>query len=102
MERLQHIRRAWPLAALGVFYLYLAFHALSGSQGLVSWVDYESDIVRNQIALESARAERERLEARSDALRSSQLDLDALDLKAREQAYLTHPQELTIWLDYTP
>ena len=96
------IRKAWPIAALCVFYIYLTFHALSGSQGLVRWVDYENEIARNKTLLEAARLEREALEARSDALRASQLDLDALDIKAREQAFLARPQDVTIWLTHTP
>lgn len=102
MEWFHQIRKGWPIAALCVFYLYLAFHALSGNQGLVRWVDYENEITRNKELLEASRLEREKLEARSDALRASQLDLDALDIKAREQAFLAHPQEVTIWLTQTP
>lgn len=96
------IRKAWPIAALCVFYLYLAFHALSGNQGLVSWVDYENEIAKNRSVLEAAQLERETLEARTDALRASRLDLDALDIKAREQAFLARPQDVTIWLNQTP
>ncbi len=96
------IRKGWPIAALGVFYIYLAFHALSGNQGLVSWVDYENDIAKNKALLEATQKERLALEVRTDALRASKLDLDALDIKAREQAFLAHPQEVTIWLTHTP
>jgi len=102
MERLQIIRRNWPILALLVFYIYLAFHALSGSQGLMRWVDYEQDISRYQAELESAQAERQDLEARVNALKASQLDLDVLDFKAREYVFVAHPDEVTIWLDQTP
>lgn len=102
MERFHQIRRSWPVAVLCVFYIYLAFHALSGSQGLVSWAEYEADITRYERQLEEARSERTKLEARTDALRTSGLDIDALDLKAREQAFVAHPQEVTIWLGQKP
>lgn len=102
MERLQKFRRNWPFMALLIFYLYLAFHALSGNQGLVSWVDYENDITHYQAALEAVKAERRDLESQTDALRASQLDIDALDIKARQQVFLTKPDEVTIWLDPTP
>lgn len=102
MEYLRKIRNSWPVLALCVFYIYLAFHALSGSQGLVSWVDYKTDIKLHQAELVLLQMERERLESRTDALRASQLDLDALDLKAREMVFVSHPNELTIWLDRTP
>lgn len=102
MERLRTLRKNWPILALLSFYIYLAFHALSGSQGLVSWVDYENDIVHYQAALEAAQMERQVLEAKTDALRASQLDTDALDIKARQQVFLQGPNEVTIWLDQTP
>jgi len=102
MQYLRKIRNSWPVLALCVFYIYLAFHALSGSQGLVSWVDYEADIKRHQAELVLLQMERERLESRTDALRASQLDLDALDIKAREMVFVSHPNELTIWLDQNP
>lgn len=102
MAWLHQIRKGWPIAALCVFYLYLAFHALSGNQGLVRWVDYEQEIARNKAKLEAAILERETLEARANALKASQLDLDSLDIKARELAFLSHPQELVIWLNQNP
>ena len=101
MERLLQIRREWPILAICAFYIYLAFHALSGSQGLMRWVDYENDIVRYESQLEAMKARRAALEARADAYRSDQLDLDSLDIKAREYLFVTRPQELTIWLDPT-
>ncbi len=102
MERLHHIRKSWPVAALCIFYIYLAFHALSGNQGLVSWVEYENNIVHYQTQIDAAQERRKTLEARTDALRASQLDLDVLDIKAREQAFLSRPEEITIWLNTKP
>ena len=102
MERLHQIRKSWPIVALCVFYVYLAFHALSGNQGLVSWVEYENNIIRYKAQIEAAQEQRAALEARTDALRASHLDLDVLDMKAREKAFLSHPQEMTIWLNTSP
>lgn len=102
MEYIRKIRNSWPVLALCVFYIYLAFHALSGSQGLVSWVDYENDITKYQAELELLQEERQRLEKRTDALKASQMDLDALDIRARETAFVSHPNEFTIWLDPSP
>ena len=99
MERLLHLRHQWPLVAICAFYIYLAFHALSGSQGLMRWVDYEQDIVRHQASLEDIRAERAKLEAHADSLKTEHLDLDMLDIKARQYLFVSRPEELTIWLD---
>ena len=102
MERLAQIRNKWPVAALVAFYIYLAFHALSGSQGVMRWVDYESDIAKYQTKLDAAQTERARLDKTADALRADHLDLDLLDEKARELVFVSRPNEVTIWLDETP
>lgn len=99
MERLKYIRSKWPLFALITLYIYLAFHAFSGSQGLMRWVDYENDIERNQARLEAVTARREALEAHAESLKASQLDLDTLDIKSREMLFASRPKEKTIWLD---
>ena len=102
MERLKYIRSKWPLFALITLYVYLAFHAFSGSQGLMRWVDYENDIERNQARLEAVTAKRKALETHANNLKASQLDLDTLDIKSREMLFTSHPKEKTIWLDQTP
>jgi len=99
MHRLWRIRQSWPVLAICAFYIYLAFHALSGSQGLVSWVDYQSDIERLTYELEEAQMTRASLEDQINALRAGSLNSDALDLLAREKVFLSYPNEITIWLD---
>jgi len=102
MERLAQIRNKWPVAALVAFYVYLAFHALSGSQGVMRWVDYEANISKHQTKLDALQAERARLEKTAQSLRADHLDLDLLDEKAREFVFVSRPNEVTIWLDETP
>ena len=102
MERLRYIRQKWPIFALITLYIYLAFHAFSGSQGLMRWVDYEGDIRRNEIKLAAVTEKRKSLEARANALKADGLDLDKLDIKAREMLFASQTKEKTIWLDQTP
>lgn len=102
IDRLRAVRSKWPLFALVTLYIYLAFHALSGSQGLMRWVDYENDIERNQAKLVAVTAKRRALEAHANSLKASQLDLDTLDIKSRELLFVSRPKEKTIWLDQTP
>lgn len=101
MHRIAQIRKSWPILALCAFYVYLTFHALSGSQGIMRWVDYENDVERLKVKLEQAQAERESLEARTQALRTDNLSLDALDMEARRTAFLSHSQESVIWFHDT-
>jgi len=99
MEKLLRLRRSWPVLAICAFYIYLAFHALSGSQGLVSWVDYKADIDRYEKELISIRSQKAELEFEISALHADQLDRDMLDSKSREMAFISRPNEITIWLD---
>jgi cell division protein FtsB len=99
---LWNLRTKWPVLALCAFYFYLAFHALSGNQGVMRWVDYEADIKTSRAELSALKETRAALEARADSLRSNPLILDSLDIKARETLFNSHPNELTIWLDPTP
>lgn len=92
-------RARWPLLGLCVFYFYLAFHALSGNQGVMRWVDYEADIVRSTAVLDELKTRRAAMEDTAKRLRGEGLDLDTLDIKARESLFVSRPNEMTIWLD---
>lgn len=92
-------RVRWPAMAIMILYAYLAFHAFSGSQGLMNWMNKEEDAVTLQNRLEQVQAKRLALERRVDALDVSNLDLDALDALSREKLYYSHPKDMTIWLD---
>lgn len=96
------LRTKWPMLALCLFYFYLAFHALSGNQGVMRWVDYEADIKTSRTEQAALQTKRQILEARADDLRSNPLILDSLDIKSRETLFNSHPNELTIWLDPKP
>ncbi len=102
MERLRYIRTKWPVFALITLYIYLAFHAFSGSQGLMRWVDYEGDIRRNEVKLAAITKKRIALENQANALKAEGLDLDQLDIKARETLFVSLTKEKTIWLDQAP
>jgi len=85
--------------AICAFYVYLAFHALSGTQGLMSWADYNADIKRLGTELETVREDRARLEFQVEALRGESLNRDLLDIRAREKTFVSGANETTIWLD---
>lgn len=99
MERLKHIRHKWPMLALIALYVYLAFHALSGSQGVMRWVDYQSDIDSQRVHLEKLQNQRLAMEIKATNLRADGIDLDALDIAARKNLFVSRPNEVTIWLD---
>lgn len=92
-------RVRWPVMAIIILYLYLAFHAFSGSQGIVNWMNNDSRATSLSVKLETLEARHALLEEQVEALDSQHLDLDALDQLAREKLFVSHPKELTIWLD---
>jgi cell division protein FtsB len=85
--------------AIMILYAYLAFHAFSGSQGLMNWMNKEDQAVVLKSRLENIKSERLALERRVDALDVAHLDLDALDALSREKLHYSHPKDMTIWLD---
>ncbi len=101
MTKLPHInlRRRAPAIGLLCLYAYLAFHAFSGSQGLLSWMSYSDEAARLEVRLSDARAQREALEADVDALSADTLDLDALEITARRKLFISDTKEITIYLD---
>lgn len=99
MERFLRIRKSWPILAICAFYVYLAFHALSGSQGLMSWVDYNDDIERLTVELETLKAVKSDLEFQVEALRAESLNRDLLDQRSRKYAFISGANDITIWLD---
>jgi len=101
MLKAPHIdfKRRAPAFGLIALYAYLAFHAFSGSQGVLSWMGYsdEADGLRDKLtAVQARHAE---LKAQVDALSNEGLDLDALEIAVRRDLYVSDTKEVTIWLD---
>ena len=90
------------MVILGIFYTYLSFHALSGSQGLLKWSVYEREIGVLEANVTILVAQREALGLKIERLRAQHLDTDMLDVEARRILNVSHPNEIVIWLDETP
>ncbi|MDA8887891.1 septum formation initiator family protein [Hellea sp.] len=100
MKRLDTLKNKWPLISLLVLYMYLIFHAISGSEGIIGYLEYEKKInITEEILLELSE-DRKKLEKHAVSLNSSELDLDKLDIKARQLLFVSDPNEKTIWLDH--
>jgi len=99
MLRVSHIdlKRRAPALGLLALYAYLAFHAFSGSQGVLSWISYadQADDLRAKLAV--VEAQHQALQNQVDALSSESLDLDALDIAARKDLFVSDANEVTIW-----
>ena len=99
MKRLENIKNKWPLISLLVLYMYLIFHAVSGSEGIIGYLDHEKEIALKEKTLLELSKDRKKLEKHALSLNSSELDLDKLDIKARQLLFVSDPNEKTIWLD---
>jgi len=102
VKRLAKFREKFPLLALFSLYAYLAFHAFSGSQGVMRWMNYADQTSKLSVKLDKLETRRSALQSEVDALSAKSLDLDVLDVKAREMLYVSDTNEITIWLDPQP
>lgn len=102
LRMFKQIRFSWPVTVLVVFYLYLGFHALSGNQGILKWVDYKDKINVLESEIATLQASRKSLELHADQLRATHLDLDRLDEEARRSLNVSLANEVVIWLDDAP
>lgn len=93
------LKRRAPALGLIALYAYLAFHAFSGSQGLLSWMSYsdDADVLREKLAAVQLR--HSELKDEVGALSNDGLDLDALDIAVRRNLFVSDANEVTIWLD---
>jgi len=87
------LKRRAPALGLIALYAYLAF------QGVLSWMSYsdEASVLRGKLQVVQAR--HAELKSQVDALSSEGLDLDALDIAARRDLFVSGANEVTIWLD---
>ena len=99
MKRLDTLKNKWPLISLLVLYMYLIFHAVSGSEGIIGYLEHEKKIAFKEKTLLELSEDRKKLEKHALSLNSSALDLDKLDIKARQLLFVSDPNEKTIWLD---
>lgn len=68
---------------LGAAILYLGANAVTGHQGLLSYVDLQAREHQLEDRLASLKQQRTQLEARAARLKPGSLDLDYLDERAR-------------------
>ena len=95
-------RISWGMIVLALVYLYLSFHAFTGSQGIGRWIEYNKASPVMAAELESLKITRERLEAEAARLRDDGLNLESLDLKARRLLNVSDVKDIVIWLDEAP
>ena len=78
--------------------VYFGYHAIQGDRGLLAWLHLTQQITRAEAIVNTASAERHRLERMTRRLRPESLDADLLDERARRTLGLAKPAEVIILL----
>jgi cell division protein FtsB len=98
-RRLRSFFTALGLYAIAALFVgYFAVNAFSGNHGLRAKQQLEEQIGELTSELGRAQAERAQWERRVSLLRSSGLDPDLLDERARAELHYMHPSEVTMML----
>ncbi len=84
---------------LGATILYLGAHAVTGRQGLLSFVELQAQEEALSARLAELESERAQLEARADRLKPGSLDLDYLDERARVLLAASDNEEMVFALE---
>jgi cell division protein FtsB len=93
------------LTALGLYVMtalliaYFGVNAFSGNHGLKAKQDIDEQIASLTMELSRLQIERTQWERRIGLLRSTRLDPDMLDERARALLDYVHPNDLTLMLD---
>lgn len=99
LPAIKYIKSHSLLLVVGLFYAYLLFHSVSGSRGIFKLAQYDSDIERLQAKIVRVQGDRLTLERQAAQLRSAHLSRDALDVRARNVASVSHAKDIVIILD---
>lgn len=102
MAVIQELRRRSKqvvLPVIGACVLgYFTYHTVQGDRGLLAYGRLNQEVTRAQATLDTLRQQREKVERRTDLLRSDSLDLDMLEERARQSFDLVHPDDLVVFL----
>ena len=79
-----------------LFVCYFLIHAFHGNRGLFAWMHLQKEVAAAEATLSDARMIKEALDGRITLLRSSRLDADMLDERARVMSGLVRPDEIVL------
>jgi cell division protein FtsB len=79
-----------------LFVCYFLIHAFHGDRGLFAWMHLQKEVAAAEATLADTRAIKDSLDGRIALLRSSHLDPDMLDERARVMSGLVRPDEIVL------
>ncbi len=99
IRALKKIKSHGLFLVVGLFYLYLIFHGISGRRGVFKLAQYDAQIAELQSRIVKVQGERLTLERHASQLKSSELNLDRLEQRSRELLSVSHAKDMVIILD---
>lgn len=84
----------WAAGAMALATAYFAYHAFAGEQGLGKWTDMQSRLADKKAVLKSLQAENAALQKDIARLMPGQVDLDLVEVLARQELGYVYPDEL--------
>ena len=95
------MRFRWHLYILPLMFLmitfYFTFHLIQGERGIFRLFEVNREIAKGEQLLEQTKEQKLRLEKRTQALQSTNVDADMLDEVIREQFGVILPEEYVIY-----
>jgi cell division protein FtsB len=91
-----NIKVVYKAALLVVIFVYLLFHAISGENGLISYVNIKKQIEEQSAALQRKNSELEMIKRKVELLSNQSLDLDLLEEQCRIVLNYCYPEEVII------
>jgi cell division protein FtsB len=79
-----------------VVFGYLGYHVMHGERGIFAYMHLKTEIARAEGAVAETDATRQAWERRVASMRSSNLDPDMLDERARNLLNLVQPDEIVV------
>ena len=76
---------------------YFLFHAVQGDRGILAWAELKQEVAEAEQTLDRLTKARRKLDSRVKLLKSSNLDRDLLDERARIVSGLANPDEIVIY-----
>lgn len=92
-------RRKLATAAVGLLTLYIAFHVIFGTNGMVAYAHKRDESQKLDKEIQSLQQENDRLNVQIDSLKN---DPKAIEKEAREQLRYTRPGEVVYTLPAAP
>jgi cell division protein FtsB len=93
----RRVRAAVVPAVCALVLGYFGYHLVEGDRGLAAWSNLVREVRAAELALDTVREERRRLEHRVSLLDQRHLDLDILEERTRAVLGLAHPDDVIVF-----